>query len=155
MTSYDNNPLIFREIILNTQKPVVFKNFPLNWLCFQGGLELWCKEFDEYSGSETSFEKISKYDAREPQWERKRQTIQMTAKEFLTEYSKDNRYWCGLNYKRKQELPAVCTNGIDFSAFGFPYAADDATFWLSSQGANTPCHYDSYGCNIVVQVFGK
>lgn len=155
MDNYYNKPLIIREIILNTQAPIVFKNFPLNWPIFQEGLEQWCHEFDKYSNSKTEFERMSKYDCREPQWERKRQTIQMTTTVFLKEYSKDSQYWYGLNYKRRHELPAKCSNGIDFSVFGFPHAADDATLWLSSQGANTPCHYDSYGCNIVVQVFGK
>ncbi|XP_037814253.1 HSPB1-associated protein 1 [Lucilia sericata] len=155
MNKNDIKPLNFREIILNTRLPVVFKQFPLNWACFQDGLEEWCKTFDALKSCAANFERITKNVADEPQWERKRQTIQMTAGQFLKEHSKDCDYWSGLNYKRRHELPAKCTSGIDFSAFGFPQAADDSTLWLSSKGANTPCHYDSYGCNIVVQIFGR
>ncbi|XP_035892657.1 HSPB1-associated protein 1 isoform X2 [Anopheles stephensi] len=32
---------------------------------------------------------------------------------------------------------------------------EDITFWIGSKQAHTPCHYDTYGCNIVVQVFGR
>ncbi|KAM7364079.1 HSPB1 associated protein 1 [Cochliomyia hominivorax] len=156
MSDLELNPLKLREIILNTRKPLVLKQFPINWSCFNNGLEEWCKIFDNANVSAVNFEKMAKKDANEPQWERKRQTVEMTAKEFLKEYKdKDSGYWAGLNYKRRHELPVECTNGIDFSIFGFSHAAEDATLWLSSEGANTPCHYDSYGCNIVVQIFGK
>ncbi|KAF5394190.1 Heat shock proteinB1 associated protein 1 [Paragonimus heterotremus] len=30
-----------------------------------------------------------------------------------------------------------------------------STFWLGSSGSNTLCHYDTYGVNLVVQIFGK
>ncbi|CAH8521315.1 unnamed protein product [Dicrocoelium dendriticum] len=30
-----------------------------------------------------------------------------------------------------------------------------STFWLGSSGANSICHYDTYGVNLVVQIFGK
>ncbi|KAI8130264.1 hypothetical protein FF38_12570 [Lucilia cuprina] len=155
MNKNNIKPLNLREIILNTRQPIVLKQFSLNWSCFQVGLDEWCKTFDALNSNVANFERIAKNVAEEPQWERKRQTIQMTAGQFLKEHSKDCDYWSGLNYKRRHELPAKCTNGIDFSAFGFPQAADDSTLWLSSKGANTPCHYDSYGCNIVVQVFGR
>ncbi|XP_065371908.1 HSPB1-associated protein 1 [Calliphora vicina] len=155
MSNFDINPLKLREIILNTREPIVLKQFNLNWSCLQDGLAGWCKTFDVSNSSGAIFERISKRDSWEPQWERKRQKILMTGEQFLKEHNKDCDYWSALNYKRIHELPGNCTNGIDFSAFGFPQAADDATLWLSSSGANTPCHYDSYGCNIVVQAFGK
>ena len=31
----------------------------------------------------------------------------------------------------------------------------DSTLWVGSQGAFTPCHYDSYGLNLVAQLSGK
>lgn len=156
MSCLDKNPLKLREIILNTREPIVIKQFPLSWPCFQNGLEEWCLTFDQLNNSATDFEKMSKNDCLEPQWERKRQVVKMTAMEFLEQHTKKNcSYWSGLNYKRRHELPDKCTSGIDFSSFGFPQAAEDSTLWLCSSGANTPCHYDSYGCNIVVQVFGK
>lgn len=154
MTDCNTNPRKLREIILNTRKPLVFKSFPLNWPCFQNGLAEWCTTFDK-SNCTATFERISKYDCLEPQWERKREVVQMKATQFLEDHNCDRSYWSGLNYKRRHELPVSATSGVDFAPFGFPEVADDSTLWLCSRNANTPCHYDSYGCNIVVQVFGK
>ena len=35
------------------------------------------------------------------------------------------------------------------------FSSDKLTLWLSSQGAHTPLHYDTYGCNLVVQLSGQ
>ena len=35
------------------------------------------------------------------------------------------------------------------------FSSDKLTLWLSSQGAHTPLHYDTYGCNLVVQLSGR
>ncbi|CAF3715620.1 unnamed protein product [Rotaria sp. Silwood1] len=31
----------------------------------------------------------------------------------------------------------------------------ESTLWIGSQGAHTPCHYDTYGINFVAQIVGK
>lgn len=31
----------------------------------------------------------------------------------------------------------------------------DSTLWVGSKGASTPCHYDSYGFNLVAQIQGR
>lgn len=147
--------LNLRELILNTRAPIVLKNYDHQWTCFKDGLKSWCKHLDELSPDLLQFERIALDETCEPQWERKRTIKEMTALQFLDEHANDCSYWSGLNYKRKNEFPAECSKGIDFGCFGFPHATDDCTFWLSSKGANTPCHYDTYGCNIVVQVFGR
>lgn len=39
---------------------------------------------------------------------------------------------------------------------GFPErGVEDSTLWIGSSGAHTPCHLDTYGCNIIAQVYGK
>jgi len=45
---------------------------------------------------------------------------------------------------------------VDWSVFGFN-GRDGAqsTYWLGSQGAYTVCHYDTYGCNLVAQIYGR
>ena len=35
------------------------------------------------------------------------------------------------------------------------FSSDKLTLWLSSHGAHTPLHYDTYGCNLVVQLSGR
>ncbi len=47
-------------------------------------------------------------------------------------------------------------NCIDWSVFGFNERnAKDSTFWLGTPNAYTPCHYDTYGYNLVLQVYGR
>ena len=31
----------------------------------------------------------------------------------------------------------------------------ESTLWIGSQGAHTPCHYDTYGINFVAQIVGR
>ncbi|XP_075147953.1 HSPB1 associated protein 1 [Haematobia irritans] len=152
------NSLGLREIILNARKPLILKSFNTQWPCFEEGLQKWCEEYDKLSGEKPEFEKMPlANEINEPQWERKRKLERMSAKEFLNEHSENGNAinWHGLNYKRKHELPMESTRGIDFGCFGFPKLTDDCTLWLSSKGANTPCHFDTYGCNIVVQIYGR
>ncbi|NXA08332.1 HBAP1 protein, partial [Sapayoa aenigma] len=45
---------------------------------------------------------------------------------------------------------------VRWSDFGFPgRSGKESTLWIGSEGANTPCHLDSYGCNLVLQVQGR
>lgn len=43
-----------------------------------------------------------------------------------------------------------------WSDFGFPGRnGQESTLWIGSLGAHTPCHLDTYGCNLVLQVQGR
>lgn len=45
---------------------------------------------------------------------------------------------------------------IDWSGFGFNKRnAQESTLWIGSSQAYTPCHFDSYGYNLVAQIFGR
>ena len=45
---------------------------------------------------------------------------------------------------------------IDWSEFGFDKRnAKDSTLWIGTQGAYTPCHFDTYGYNLVAQIYGR
>ena len=44
---------------------------------------------------------------------------------------------------------------IDWRPFGFEKRnANDSTLWIGTKNAYTPCHYDSYGYNLVAQIYG-
>jgi HSPB1-associated protein 1 len=44
---------------------------------------------------------------------------------------------------------------IDWSAFGFLNRnANDSTLWLGTKDAYTPCHFDTYGYNLIFQAYG-
>lgn len=67
--------------------------------------------------------------------------------------------WCYVDYQYMADTfkayPGI-QQSIDWSKFGFHGRfGDQSTFWMGSQGANTPCHYDTYGYNLVAQLYGR
>jgi len=45
---------------------------------------------------------------------------------------------------------------FSWSKLGFPDRdADQSTLWCGSAGSYTPCHFDTYSCNLVCQVYGR
>lgn len=45
---------------------------------------------------------------------------------------------------------------VNWGCFGFPQrTGDESTIWIGSEEASTPCHIDSYGCNLVAQIYGR
>lgn len=45
---------------------------------------------------------------------------------------------------------------ISWKDFGYPEkTAKDSTLWIGTKGAHTPCHIDTYGCNLVAQLYGR
>ena len=76
----------------------------------------------------------------------------------LLKYPKRD-YWIYADYKYMVELchdlPDVLSR-VDWSMIGFEgRGGKDSTLWIGSEGANTPCHFDTYGCNFVAQLHGK
>ena len=70
-----------------------------------------------------------------------------------------SEYWAYADYKHMCELCSdmlELQSAINWSAFGF-HGRDgkDSTLWVGSEGACTPCHYDTYGCNLVAQLWGR
>ncbi|XP_035683540.1 HSPB1-associated protein 1-like [Branchiostoma floridae] len=67
--------------------------------------------------------------------------------------------WAYLDYKYMAEVfcdqPDIL-QGVRWEDFGFPgRTGTESTIWVGSAGAHTPCHYDTYGCNLVLQVYGR
>ncbi|XP_023161656.2 HSPB1-associated protein 1 [Drosophila hydei] len=150
-----------RDIILNTHEPLVLPDFPLNWECFDESLLQWCTRYDQDASvaSLPTFESMPVADCQTPQWERKRRHVKMTMQQFLNNFTtnadKQQTEWAAYQYVRAQEIPVSCLSGIDFKCFGFAEHQNDYSLWLGSDCANTPCHYDTYGVNIVVQAYGS
>ena len=70
-----------------------------------------------------------------------------------------SQYWVYADYKYMHqlcdEMPEMLS-AIDWSVFGFQGRdGKDTTLWVGSEGACTPCHYDTYGCNLVSQLWGR
>lgn len=63
-------------------------------------------------------------------------------------------HWAYFDYYYLREM-AQCRVELPWGALGFPeYGTAESTLWLGSAGANTPCHIDTYGINLVAQVGG-
>ncbi|XP_059621862.1 HSPB1-associated protein 1 [Phlebotomus argentipes] len=146
-------PQDLSKIAQNVENPCVIRNFGVPWASLGSNLAKWCEKVDQIYPEGVSFEKASQKHGSEPQWECFREkTPRMTLKSFLMYSSTDN--WLSYGYKSLRDLPEGLKEDIDFSPLGFPEIKDDATLWLGTRAAHTSCHYDTYGRNIVVQVFG-
>jgi len=75
----------------------------------------------------------------------------------LLKYSRSN-YWAYADYKYLcnllEEAPEL-DHLTDWSVFGIEMETRDSTLWVGSDGAYTPCHFDTYGCNLVAQLSGQ
>lgn len=150
-----------KNIILNIKKPHVLKNLPLDWNCFSTTIEEFCSAFndDNRHSNGVVFEFADLMNDKYPQFERNRHDLKIKLSDFLIrfknggEMNSDNKF-ASFSYKDLTELPLKCREGISYSKLGFE-EVQDISFWLGSQGAHTSCHYDTYGCNIVVQVYGR
>lgn len=61
-------------------------------------------------------------------------------------------HWAYFDYYYLRHL-AQGRLDLDWGALGFPERGTaDSTLWIGSAGANTPCHIDTYGINLVAQV---
>lgn len=51
----------------------------------------------------------------------------------------------------------VCVSqDVKWAEFGFGGRdGQESTLWIGTEGANTPCHQDAYGYNLVLQVQGR
>ncbi|XP_034417459.1 HSPB1-associated protein 1 homolog [Cyclopterus lumpus] len=71
----------------------------------------------------------------------------------------NSQYWAYADYKYIallfQDQPSMFED-VKWSDFGFEgRGGRESTLWVGTAGANTPCHLDSYGCNLVLQVQGR
>ncbi|KAK2905785.1 HSPB1-associated protein 1 homolog isoform X2 [Channa argus] len=68
-------------------------------------------------------------------------------------------YWAYADYKYIavlfQDQPSMFED-VRWCEFGFEGRnGRESTLWIGTEGANTPCHLDTYGCNLVLQVQGR
>ncbi|XP_030855882.1 HSPB1-associated protein 1 [Strongylocentrotus purpuratus] len=69
-----------------------------------------------------------------------------------------SRYWCYADYKHMKQLFKNCPSVLEdvrWRDLGFDRDGGQSTIWIGSEGANTPCHQDTYGFNLVAQIRGR
>lgn len=76
----------------------------------------------------------------------------------LLHYS-PSQYWVYADYKYMAQLcggQPELMEAIDWGVMGFVgRGGADSTLWVGSEESYTPCHYDTYGCNLVAQLWGR
>ncbi|KAM7096575.1 HSPB1-associated protein 1 isoform 1-T1 [Ciconia maguari] len=158
-----------KEIVMTLQQPAVFCNMVGDWPALHWNAKYLSAVLD---GKTIQFRLGLKTVDLVPQFETRCSYVKATLEEFLAwscgqpsclsgpfscyEYSK---YWAYADYKyiaRIFEDKPEIFQDVRWSDFGFPgRSGKESTLWIGSEGANTPCHLDSYGCNLVLQVQGR
>ncbi|PNF33366.1 hypothetical protein B7P43_G04154 [Cryptotermes secundus] len=159
---------LMRHMILEGFKmPVVFNGFIEDWEILSWSLDTWAEKFgDKVLPFRSGFGKSTKV----PQWEGLCERINLTLKEFVKlerivekkeeNTSNDNSTrWMYFDYKYMNEWfsdQQSLLNAVTWKNFGFPERGGSlSTIWIGNDGAHTPCHLDTYGCNLVAQVYGR
>ncbi|XP_043105340.1 HSPB1-associated protein 1 homolog [Puntigrus tetrazona] len=157
-----------RRIIQFLQKPAVFLNMTTDWPALQWTVGNLSTCFTE----RLRFRIGKKTENMAPLFETECFYIEATIKEFLSWTANEDEslvgpfsdyhckeFWAYADYKYIAQLfqdkPAKFQDVV-WSDFGFSGRdGRDSTLWIGTQGANTPCHLDSYGCNLVFQIQGR
>ncbi|XP_039699135.1 HSPB1-associated protein 1 isoform X1 [Pteropus medius] len=157
-----------KEIIMSLQQPAIFCNMVFDWPA-----QHWTAKYlsGVLHGKQIQFRMGMKNTDTVPQFETTCSYIDATVEEFLTwncdhssisgpfrDYD-HSKFWAYADYKYFVSLFEDKTDifqDVIWSDFGFPgRSGQESTLWIGSLGAHTPCHLDSYGCNLVFQVQGR
>ncbi|NP_001003777.1 HSPB1-associated protein 1 homolog [Danio rerio] len=168
MSSKPFTPEEARRIVQVLQKPAVFLNMTTDWPALH-----WTVEHLSACLTERIRFRVGKRsEDMAPLFETECSYVEATIKEFLSWTANDGEplvgafsdyhckeFWAYADYKYIAQLfqdkPAMFQDVV-WSDFGFPGRdGRDSTLWIGTQCANTPCHLDSYGCNLVFQIQGR
>ncbi|KAK9869129.1 hypothetical protein WA026_002884 [Henosepilachna vigintioctopunctata] len=143
----------FNFIIHNCKEPLIFRQ-SLEWDTFCWDISKWKDILNDES---LQFRCGLNAKTITPQWESSTRMVHGNFEDLL-ELS-NPRKWLYFDYKYLNEhfLNAnELRENINFEDLGLTgVSASDSTIWIGSKGAHTPCHIDTYGCNVVVQIYGK
>ncbi|KAL4618070.1 HSPB1-associated protein 1 isoform X1 [Arapaima gigas] len=162
-------PMEARKIIESLQQPAVFLNMTHDWT----GLQWTVEHLATVLGGKTLRFRIGKRGARKtPLFETQCSYVEATVWDFLC-WAKDqgdpsltpfsnypvSEFWAYADYKYVAVLlqdKVSMFEDVGWSDFGYPGRnGRESTLWMGTKEANTPCHQDSYGCNLVLQVQGR
>uniref|UniRef100_A0A6A7G1N8 HSPB1-associated protein 1-like n=1 Tax=Hirondellea gigas TaxID=1518452 RepID=A0A6A7G1N8_9CRUS len=160
------------------KEPVVFKQYLRNdkssknlesWQMLSWNIDKWADVLQDNKLKVRLGHRKS--ESSEPQWEGTCYSSHMTFNELFT-WSKGKSkchtscgkelsseyYWAYYDYVyMKDEINLdVLKQKVSWDIFGFPKrGANDSSIWIGTTNAHTPCHKDTYGCNLVAQVYGN
>ncbi|XP_030614460.1 HSPB1-associated protein 1 homolog [Archocentrus centrarchus] len=160
-----------RRIVHHLQQPAVFLNMTCDWPVLR-----WTAEhLSSCLGDRRVRFRLGrkeKTNTQAPLFETQCSYVEASVAQFLSwtrgqsgtdvghfsEYS-SSEYWAYADYKYItmlfQDQPFMFEH-VKWAEFGFEGRnGRESTLWIGTEGANTPCHLDSYGCNLVLQVQGR
>uniref|UniRef100_A0A8C5QM78 HSPB1 associated protein 1 n=1 Tax=Leptobrachium leishanense TaxID=445787 RepID=A0A8C5QM78_9ANUR len=158
-----------REIILTLSRPAIFTDMASDWPASH-----WTVGYlsNLLGGNHMRFRIGRRHADPAPQFETDCPYIQATLQQFQDwirgasecdtgtfQHYNISDYWAYADYKYLAQVfgdrPQILKDVV-WADFGFPGRDGmKSTLWVGSSGANTPCHIDSYGCNLVLQVEGR
>uniref|UniRef100_A0A8C2JKN3 Hspb associated protein 1 n=1 Tax=Cyprinus carpio TaxID=7962 RepID=A0A8C2JKN3_CYPCA len=168
MASKPFTPEEARRIVQFLQTPAVFLNMTTDWPALHWTVE----HLSDCLTERLRFRIGKRTENMAPLFETECSYIEATINEFLSWTACEDKslvgpfsdyhckeFWAYADYKYIAQLfqdkPAMFQDMV-WSDFGFPGRdGRDSTLWIGTQGANTPCHLDSYGCNLVFQIQGR
>ncbi|XP_060785691.1 HSPB1-associated protein 1 homolog isoform X3 [Neoarius graeffei] len=158
-----------RRIMRFLHRPAVFLNMTDNWPARDWTLEHLVVHLEEQS---VCFRIGKRCNQKSPLFETECSYVEATLAQFLcwtrgsdaasegpfADYPL-SEYWAYADYKYIALLfqdKATMFKDVVWSDFGYPGRdGRESTLWVGTNGANTPCHLDSYGCNLVFQIQGR
>ncbi|KAJ6665450.1 hypothetical protein lerEdw1_003291 [Lerista edwardsae] len=159
-----------REIVMSLQNPAVFCNMAFDWPALHWNVAYLAEQL---TGKKILFRMGIRHSLdTAPLFETECSYLEATLEEFLAwsggqppcscgPFSGYDlcKYWAYADYKYIAKLFEDQPDNfqdIKWSDFGFSGRnGRESTLWIGSAGASTPCHLDSYGCNLVLQVQGR
>ncbi|GAB6032137.1 HSPB (Heat shock 27kDa) associated protein 1 [Chamberlinius hualienensis] len=157
------------QLIINQalQLPTVFKQQIEQWECRHWSLTDWSLKLNakklKFRVGPITNQKGG------PIWENQCQYVETTMEEFMQRHQATSKnpffqypvgtHWVYADYKYMAQLfdPDDHVNKtVDWNFLGFAERDGlDSTFWLGEKHSHTPCHFDTYGCNVVAQLIGS
>lgn len=156
------------NIVMSLDRPAVFSNMVCDWPA-----QHWNANYlsEKLKGKKIRFRMGKIKPDTDIQFETQCNYVDATVEHFLAWSSRKPifpspfapfdscDYWAYADYKYMAMLLSNNTDmfqDVVWADFGFPDRnGRESTLWIGTQGANTPCHVDTYGCNLVVQVQGR
>ncbi|KAM3607520.1 uncharacterized protein V6R79_009149 [Siganus canaliculatus] len=163
------SPEEVQEILQHLHQPAVFTNMTSDWPVLR-----WTAEhLSSCLGDKlVRFRLGRKEETKTPLFETQCSYLEARLAHFLSwtqgqtgthvgpfsEYPRSD-YWAYADYKYIamlfQDQPSIFEE-VRWSQFGFEGRnGRESTLWIGTEGANTPCHLDSYGYNLVLQIQGR
>ncbi|XP_041940615.1 HSPB1-associated protein 1 homolog isoform X1 [Alosa sapidissima] len=158
-----------RSIVERLKEPAVFHNMTADW----PALHWTAQHLSRCMGKEAVLFRIGKRKTHQtPLFETQCAYVEATLGEFLSWAGGESGpsigpfsdyplfdFWAYADYKYIAKLfhhKEAMFKEVVWSDFGYPGRNGAAsTLWVGAEGANTPCHLDTYGFNLVFQVQGR